>query len=161
MTRQTDVERIAQDVAQLCLTDGQSSTDQLDELVQEGAVSVNRATLVLPVVENSTSSLFPPTNRLHILYRTTSGDLQLTEDILQGGPELFGGTFDPEEGNYRMRITRHVQAMLNGEVEADHFFVNTSIPLLEEGAANTVSRVALKGPASSDPPRLEVIYTEY
>lgn len=133
----------------------------LKDLVEEGDVSVNRAILKLPVVENAMSNTFPPSNRLHIFYEDQAGELQLTKDLLQDGEEAFNGFYDPQEGAYRMRITRHVQEILNGTVKTESLFVSTTIPILEEGAANTVSRSVLKGPGSSEAPTLEVIYTEY
>lgn len=122
-------------------------------------VSINKAVLDLPV-ETSGGTVFPPTDGLFVLYRDASGELSLTKDRTEEGGEFIGGAYEAKEERYRLRITRHAQAILSGKVSPS-IFVTTSIPFVSEDQANTVARSVLYGPGSSDPPRLEITYTEY
>lgn len=145
---------------------GETATElrfpDLKELAEEGrTISVNSAILELPVEYESKNSPFPPSVSLHLLYEDASGDLALSKDRVEEGADFFGGEYDHGDERYRMRITRHVQAIFNGEVNTNSVLVTTSLPMISEAAANTASRAVLKGPGSSDPPVLELTYTEY
>ncbi|MFB6257302.1 MAG: DUF4270 family protein [Flavobacteriales bacterium] len=123
-------------------------------------ISINKARLKLPVKTNA-GLPFPPPSGLHVLYKTRSGELALTKDRKEEGGEFIGGAYEEKENHYAFRITRHVQAIMNEEVDSKAIYLTTSLPFLKEGEANTVARAAIKGPASSEPPTLEVTYTEY
>lgn len=123
-------------------------------------IAVNKAVLELPV-EVQANQVFAPANGVHILYEDASGDLKLTKDRTEEGGEFIGGAYESKDKEYRLRITRHIQAILNDEVPSSSVFVTSSIPFLSEGEANTVARSVLFGPGSSTPPRLELTYTEY
>lgn len=134
----------------------------LKEFDAETPIAINRAELKLPVETSNSSSIFPPSVSLHALYEDESGDIQITTDRLEEGAEFFGGAYDKKNHRYTLRISRHIQEVLNGAVESTSLFITTSIPILEEGAANTVSRSVLKGPgAGKEGPILELTYTEH
>lgn len=127
---------------------------------KDQGVSVNRAILKLPVDPVPNVIPFSPSTVLKVLYRDSSDNLQLTKDRIQEGPQFIGGSYDGKAQNYEMTITRHVQAMVDGDVP-NKLFISTSIPFREEAAANTASRTVLKGPGALEHPVLEITYTEY
>lgn len=128
-------------------------------LKDSNRISINKAILELPV-ESSSGHPFAPTDGLFVLYKDASGDFSLTKDRTQEGGEFIGGAYESKEKRYRLRISRHIQAILNREAPPS-IYVTTSIPFLEEGEANTVARSVLYGPGSSKAPSLELTYTQY
>ncbi len=122
-------------------------------------ISVNKAELKLSAQVPNTP--FSPAAGFFVLYKDASGDLSLTKDRTLEGGQYVGGGYEEKEKRYRFRITRHIQGIINGNVSSNAIYVTTNIPFLSEGEAKTVARSVIKGPGSSDPPELELTYTEY
>lgn len=116
----------------------------------QGSVALTRAELVLPVI-NASSDL-PPPSRLLLGAYDAEGNLEQLVDYAEG-VDYFGGAYDSTRMEYRFRITRHLQQILNGTRE------NQELVLLVNGRAVQASRVVIGGTAHPERRmRLELLY---
>ena len=119
-------------------------------------IVINKAELVITNIGEDLD-LYPQPNRLGIQGVTTAGKLVTMPDALTGNATYFGGTYDDKKKEYRFRITRYFQAL----IEKENF--RPYVYLVSEGAAAFATRLVLNGTDLNSPSRLrlEVYYTEY
>jgi len=105
----------------------------------EGPVGIARAELVLkPDPTDFSASTFTHPPKLTIVRINDEGKNAFIPDFLEG-ETFMGGTYDPVRGEYRFRITRHLQALLNEQYQ-DH-----GLAILVSGASVMANRVAIHG----------------
>jgi hypothetical protein len=119
-------------------------------------VIINRAELVITNMLPDEVYLKNPDN-LTIKYIGTDGKLNaLADENL--GTSYFGGTYNKDKQEYRIRITRHVQSILKGVVKNNGFY------LMPGSAAVSSTRLKFFGTKPDDLTkrlRLEISYTIY
>lgn len=126
----------------------------IKELLKDGPAGIARAELVLkPDPADMTSATFANPPKLTIVRINDSGKNAFIPDFLEG-ETFMGGTWDPVRGEYRFRVTRHLQAVLN-ESYNDH-----GLAVLVSGASVMANRVAIHGnsPAAGKNLRLEIVF---
>lgn len=127
----------------------------LMELVKDGPVGINRAELVIkadPMDFSASDFKVPP--RLTVARINDEGRNAFVTDILEG-ETFLGGTYDANKKEYRFRITRHVQDILNGKYE------NHGLVVLVSGSSVMANRVTILGNTPSERNlRLEVVYAK-
>ncbi|MCL2290176.1 MAG: DUF4270 domain-containing protein [Bacteroidetes bacterium] len=119
-------------------------------------IAVNKAELVITNIGESLH-LYPPPARLGISGINSAGINVIIPDELTG-EAYFGGSYDAAKGEYRFRVTRYI----NEIIQRDNF--QPSIYLVVRGAAANANRLLLSGthPGGTSPRlRLEIYYTEY
>ncbi len=117
---------------------------------RNGRVAITRAELVLPLLE--TSEQYPEPAKLLLGTYDEDGALVQLVDYNEG-TSYFGGTYDSTRAEYRFRITRHLQQVLNGTQE------NEELVLLVSSRSVQGNRAIIAGPGRvSDAMRLEIIY---
>jgi hypothetical protein len=119
-------------------------------------VVINKAELIITNIGEDLH-LYPNPNRLGIQGVNSSGKLVTMPDAVTGNANYFGGSYDEKTKEYRFRITRYLQ----GVIQRDDY--QPYIYLVTEGAAAYATRLVLKGTDVNAPSRLrlEVYYTEY
>jgi hypothetical protein len=123
-------------------------------LMNEGPVGIARAELVLkPDPTDFSASTFTHPPKLTVVRINDEGKNAFIPDFLEG-ETFMGGTYDPVRGEYRFRITRHLQALLN-EQYTDH-----GLAVLVSGASVLANRVAIHGnsPTVGKNLRLEIVF---
>ena len=63
------------------------------------------------------------------------------------------GSYNSTNGYYRLRITRYLQDMLRNQTNSDLY-------ILPNERLSSAARTCLNGPSATNPPRIEIIYTE-
>jgi hypothetical protein len=120
-------------------------------------VVINKAELVITNMGEDLH-LYPNPNRLGIQGVNSSGKLVTMPDAITGNATYFGGSYDVKTKEYKFRITRYIQEL----IQRDNY--QPFIYLVPEGAAAYASRLILSGtnPAElSTRLRLDIYYTEY
>lgn len=72
--------------------------------------AVNEAKLVIPVIDQYEE--LPPASQLILFKYNESGEIQFTNDQLEGD-NYFGGSYNEETHSYEFRITLYIQSLLN------------------------------------------------
>jgi hypothetical protein len=80
----------------------------LRDLIKDKKIVVNEAVLVIKNLDPNDKNA--PPSLLTILKKLANGKTAFLPDIFEGS-DFFGGTY--KNGEYRMRITRYIQEMLN------------------------------------------------
>ncbi|MFZ4400091.1 MAG: DUF4270 family protein [Bacteroidales bacterium] len=116
-------------------------------------IVINEATLVIKNIDPNEKAV--PPSMLTILNRTGDGKTAFLPDIFEGS-SFFGGTYS--NGEYRMRITRYFQNMLN-YTDAD--FVDYGLVMLIDSRRTTANRFVFAGTDKnlSKRMKLELKYT--
>jgi hypothetical protein len=111
----------------------------LDQLKKDGPIGVTRAELVLrPDPSDHTATQFGKPLRLTIARITDEGKYAFISDFLEG-ETFMGGDWDPVLGEYRFRVTRHIQDMLNGK------YPNNGLVVMVSGASVSANRAVILG----------------
>ncbi len=114
---------------------------------------IHQAELFLPFSEASPDN-DPPSQVICYKY-TRSGTIipiaDMTDGILGKG---FDGSYNTSQRYYRMRITRHIQQMLNGTI-GDY-----GLRIYVNARRTTANRCIINGTQTSNPVKLKIIYTE-
>ena len=123
---------------------------------KERKVVINKAELVITNIGESLD-LYPMPAKLGIQAVDLSGKLVTIPDVLTGNSNYFGGSYDEKTKEYRFRITRYIQDVIQKNKYQPYIY------LVPEGAAAYANRLILKGTDTKEPSRLrlEIYYTEY
>ena len=124
--------------------------------LKDRRIVINKAELVITNVGENLN-LYPQPNRLGIQGVNSTGKLVTMPDAVTGDANYFGGSYDEKKKEYRFRITRYFQSL----IQKDNY--QPYVYLVPEGAAAFASRLVLNGTELTSPTRLrlEVYYTEY
>lgn len=98
-------------------------------------IPVNKAELIVPVEPGSTKEYAPPS----IMYLFWVNDEGVEEFILDQGYSEVDGNYDRDKQQYRFNIIRHVQAILNGDINTNSLVMKTGNP------GSTPNRVLMNG----------------
>ncbi len=131
---------------------------QLDSLLGNKNVVINRAELILTDISADASYFFQPYNlSLQVVNAVGHGVSYTPDDASYTSTSYFGGIYDKTSKEYRFRITNYVQQILKGTAAGKQLNVVIS------GAGVRGNRLVFRGtdPGFSDRFRLEVYYTEY
>jgi len=127
--------------------------------IHDGKIVINKAELVITNIGENLEK-YPNPARLGIqAVKKTSGELVTILDALTGNSNYFGGSYDDKRKEYRFRITRYIQNIIQKKNYEPFIY------LVTEGAAAYANRLVLKGTGTDTTDvsrlRLEVYYTEY
>ncbi len=100
-------------------------------------IPVNKAELILPVEPGSTKKYAPP-NQLYIFRINDEGEEELILDQYLGTGHI-DGLYNAEKNQYRFNIIKHVQAVLNGDINENGLVIKTASP------GSTPNRVIING----------------
>ncbi len=125
----------------------------LKDLVEEGTKGITRAELILKAdPSDHSASVFAPPQRLSIARLNEEGRNVFITDFYEG-ETFMGGNWDPVKREYRFRITRHMQDMLNEK------YPNNGLVVMVGGASVLSNRVVLKGNSPGEQNvRLEIVF---
>ena len=104
-------------------------------------ISVNEAVLVFQNAD--ANDFFAPPVDLTMLQRNADGSTTLLPDITEGST-FFDATYNSSTREYRIRITRYLQQLLN-TYTTNTSFVDYGLYLLIDNRRTTANRVMLKG----------------
>ncbi len=102
-----------------------------------GAVSINKAELVIPVQDNAA----PYVNHQALLTFGVDdkGSEAIIPDILESS-SYYGGSFSTTTGDYRFNIGRYVQRLISGKIATDY-----GLSLVSSGGAVNAFRTIIPG----------------
>ena len=134
----------------------------LKKLAEQELIIINKAELVIPV-ENDNALPYAPHPRLFITRVDEEGDEQITRDQFEGDNH-YGGRYDETNSEYKLRITREVQAIISdfrdGKTPLSQFHL---IPgdVIPGGAAINANRTIVSGTDKTEDQRfkIEISYT--
>lgn len=144
----------------------------LKDLTGDGHISVNKAELILELAPGSDADYHPVPQLFAHLGTDTAGSFvrHVTDTYANtAATSLFNGFYQKETHSYRFNITRHIQSVLNGEIEQDSLFVGVLSTAYDQsgrviGSINGVnqpSRVVVGGGGHPDfRARLKIVYSE-
>ena len=112
--------------------------------------ALNRAELILPVAQVNTATYLFPADIL--TFRKQDGKYYYLEDQVAVS-NWTGNKYDSKINAYRIDVTSYLQNYLKGNYD------NCVIYLVPDGRISTASRVILSGTNSSNPPKLNIIYS--
>ena len=88
----------------------------LKNLTSSGPVSVNKAELIIPVIENSN---YKNHQNLLVFGVDSAGAEALIPDLLFETENYYGGSYSPVNKQYSFTISRYVQRVLSGRIPID------------------------------------------
>ena len=128
--------------------------------ITDKKVVINKAELVISNISNDPDYFNTPYN-LGLQAISNDGSLlKLPDDASLTSSAYFGGTYNEKTREYRFRITRYVQQVMNG------ILPNNGINLVVSGASVRANRLIFCGPNPGELNhdkrlRLEIYYTTY
>lgn len=142
----------------------------LEVLKQNGPVSINKAELVIPVINGSDNPL-KPAPRLTLYKLDIAGQRKPVADNSPNDnrfldPLLFGGFYNATAKTYTFNITSYIQDFINtGVVQYDTFIAPIDLPVTANfnvsPSATTAPRSILGGKDNPQSPiKLRIIYTK-
>lgn len=133
----------------------------LDYAVPEDRI-INRAELVLPVKDNSVG-IFNPISRIFLLNELSDGSVVFSLDQSIGNAHV-GGFYDSTTGEYRFNITRHIQALIEGNLDSGVLYATPDHPNFYQNPPQGIfnaRRVVINGTeVDEDRARLILTFTE-
>jgi hypothetical protein len=100
-------------------------------------IPVNKAELILPV-EPGSNKIYAPPSQLYIFRINDEGKEELILDQYLGTNHI-DGIYNAEKNQYRFNIVKHVQAILNGDINENGLVIKTT------GPGSTPNRLILNG----------------
>lgn len=126
----------------------------IDEWANAGNIIINRAELVIPVSTLYDNSLYTPPSKLIIAAINDDGETIFIIDQFQGS-DYFGGEYNEDEQKYVFNIAKHVQKLINGEIQDNGLY------LMISGSAVNATRVVINGGKKTDNPlKLNITYSK-
>ena len=123
----------------------------LEHIISENGLIVNKAELIVPAQFYPTSELFVPPD-MFVFYKDENQKDFLVPDF--SNPD---GAYRDADGSYHFLITRYLQRVLSGELP------NNGIRLSNSYFFSTATRAVLNGPLSTNKkkPKLIITYSNY
>lgn len=117
-----------------------------------GPVSINKAELVLPVVDNT---LYKNHTNLIVFGVDSAGSEALIPDLLESSA-YYGGAYSATDKNYKFNIGRYIQQLVSNPNKSDY-----GISLVSSGGAINAFRTIIPGPATAGTKiQLKVTYSK-
>jgi hypothetical protein len=128
----------------------------IKEFIKLNHIAINEAVLVMPVDNYDLSiGAYPPPPKMLAVRETTSGTVLFLPDYYEG-ESFYGGVYDSSKKEYRFRITKYLQGLING-----NYIEDKGLNILVSGSSIRSNRVVLKGPGrKSNKTRLIITYTK-
>jgi len=127
----------------------------LENLAQQGNITINQAKLIIPIDQDFIDEDFPAARRLFLLQYSDDNGLMALQDF-DIGQIYFGGEYNETDMQYEFNVTKHFQGVLDGNLD------NNELVLVVSGSAENAERVVLKGPGRAENPmKLKIIYTTF
>lgn len=121
------------------------------------SIVINKAELVLSVLDDGTLDTYPVPDNLFIL---GAGDNTIITDQYEGATH-FGGTYNATDKTYTFNIARYVHELVYEGRANDGIYLIVPNNLLTSGSVVSANRVILGGPKHSQlGMKLNLIYTE-
>lgn len=119
---------------------------------------INKAELVITNIDND--NFFTEPAKLRVSGVAPSGKLvYIPDDAVYTSENYYGGIYDAEKREYRIRITKYIQQLLLNDEYQNHIYLKVS------GAGIRGNRLILSGTNPTTNPdsrlRLEISYTQY
>ncbi len=132
----------------------------LVDMFKDQKVIINKAELVITNIDDNKPFTAPTSLTLEGV-TTADGNITLLPDhgAVTGNSALFGGFYDDKKDEYRFRITRYIQDLVNGKNVLEDY-----IYLMPNSYSNIPTRLMFAGtnPADDDQRlRLEITYSKY
>jgi hypothetical protein len=118
-------------------------------------IALNKAEIVLPVVQESLNEDFPFPPRLFATYVNNVGTVASVPDIFEGDIHS-DGYYDENAGEYRINITRYIQQLRTGLINDPELKI---LPTSNSISANFVKLVGSEG--MDKRAKLVLIYTQF
>ncbi len=119
-------------------------------LVKNQKVAINEAVLVFKDADNN--DFFSPPATITLLKKLANGSTSILPDLIEGST-FFDGAYNPYTREYKIRITRYLQQLLNS-TDPDYGLI-----ILVDNRRTTANRVMLKG-TNSGGIKLEIKYNK-
>lgn len=131
----------------------------LYDTFKDQKIVINKAELVISNITIDDNA-FPSPAQLNLQLIKQTGGLGFVPDDSDGrGSTYFGGTYDKNKKEYRIRVTRYVQQLLTQKISPAGLYIVT------RGEGIAANRLIFAGPESTQNPeqqfRLELDYTTY
>ncbi|MFM7054790.1 MAG: DUF4270 domain-containing protein [Bacteroidota bacterium] len=125
----------------------------LRDLAADGPVAINKAELVIPVIENGT---FKNHNALLLFGVDSLGKEAIIPDVLES-PSYYGGSYDAIANAYKFNLNRYVQKLVSNPSLNDY-----GLSIVSSGGALNSFRTVVPGPATptGEKIRLRVTYSK-
>ena len=132
----------------------------LKEFIKNGKIIINEAELVIPISETNYGNLIPP-DKLALARLAGDGTVYFLSDNTNptGDDIAFGGYYDSSKKEYRFRIKRYLQQILDGLIEDNGLYLRIS------GSSVRGNRLVINGTkkdniANPNSFRLRLTYTK-
>ncbi|MGV3509585.1 MAG: DUF4270 family protein, partial [Sphingobacteriaceae bacterium] len=137
-----------------------------------GEISINKAELVIPVLNDGATDFLKPAPRLTLYKLDIAGQRKPVPDNAIGldnrflDERIFGGFYNATDKTYTINITSYIQDLINKPiVQYDTFIAPIDLPLTQRSnifpSAVTAARSILGGTGHPDfPIKLKITYTK-
>jgi hypothetical protein len=127
----------------------------LKNFFDQGAVAINKAELILPIIDGSDVK-YDPNIRLGLAGIDSAGTAVLILDAFEAG-SYYGGTYDETKKQYHFNIARYMQNIVSNNAQ------DYGLYLLATGASVTANRAMINNITSSAFSRmkLKVTYSKF
>jgi hypothetical protein len=125
----------------------------IKNIVSEGAVSINKAELIIPVEDNAS----PYVNHQALLTFGVdeNGAEAIIPDLLES-TSYYGGSFNTTDKDYKFNIARYVQRLVSGNIATDY-----GLSLVSSGGAVNSFRTIIPGTnATGNKFKLKLTYSK-
>ena len=115
-------------------------------------IAINKAELIFPVADGTTSRLSPPA-KLVLVKKGDDGKDKYLNDNVYESPDFFGGYYNSTEQEFTFNIPRHIQGLLQDTTTDKSIYVRV-IPFA------SANRCVINGTQNADKPlKLRLTYT--
>lgn len=129
----------------------------LNELVKDKRIAVNKAELVLNAEDYGNEKLRAAT-RLLLVKRNENGRNEVIPDVFEA-EQYYGGKFDKNSGQYVFNLARHIQQVLNSYKAGQDVNYGLYLIIPADDPVNGASRVILNTNKESKSIKLNLTYT--
>jgi hypothetical protein len=123
----------------------------LTDFSKNGPVAINKAELIVPVVDNG--GVYKNHNALLLFGVDSTGLEAIIPDILES-PNYYGGTYDFNSNSFKFNINRYVQKVVSGQINNEY-----GLSLVASGGPINAFRTIIPGPAQTTGSKIRLIIT--
>lgn len=128
----------------------------INEYIKYNHIAINEAVLIMPIDNYDLSvGAFPLPPKMLIVRETASSNIAFLPDYYEG-ESFYGGVYDASKKEYRFRITKYLQGLINGTYSSD-----IGLNVIVSGSSIRSNRAVIKGTGRSlNKTRLIITYTK-